>query len=150
MARGGGLDPLIRRRARHVISENERTLQAAEAMRAGDVRLLGQLMNASHASLRDDFEVSSVELDRMVEIARGQRGCLGARMSGAGFGGCAVALVEEVMAQGFATAVAREYEASCQLKPDIYICAASAGVTCRPNLPRDESPAYRAAPREPG
>ncbi len=92
-ARAAELDALPRRRARHVITENERTRRSAEAMLRGDVRSLGALMDASHASLRDDFEVSSPALDRMVEIARAQPGCYGARMTGAGFGGCAVALV---------------------------------------------------------
>ena len=93
LERADALDPLLRRRARHVISENERTLQAAAAMRAGDAARLGELMNASHASLRDDFEVSSAALDQMAAQARRHPACYGARMTGAGFGGCVAALV---------------------------------------------------------
>ena len=83
-----------RRRARHVISENARTERAAEAMRQGDAQGLGLLLNESHVSLRDDFSVSSDALDAMVECAQDHAGCYGARMTGAGFGGCAVALVD--------------------------------------------------------
>lgn len=121
-AESGAMDPLIRQRARHIITENDRTLRAAAAMKAGDAVTLGQLMNASHASLRDDYEVSSHELNVMVECAQAQAGCYGARMTGAGFGGCAVALVNAGAAQNFAAAVAREYRARTDLAPNIYIC----------------------------
>ena len=115
------LDPIAYQRGKHVISENERTLAAAAAMRAGDAVTLGRLMNASHESLRDDFEVSSLELDSMVKIARSQPGCYGARMTGAGFGGCAVALVAAERAAGFATAVSAHYETITGWPPSIYI-----------------------------
>jgi galactokinase len=105
----GELDETTARRARHVVGENARTLVAAEAMRAGSPEALGALMNASHASLRDDFEVSSPALDAMVEIARAQQGCHGARMTGAGFGGCAVALVDQPHGAAFVRDVAAEY-----------------------------------------
>lgn len=85
-------DERVRRRARHVLTENQRCLDFADALRAGDFSALGSLMAASHASLRDDYEVSSAELDGMVEAALSSPGCVGARMTGAGFGGCAVAL----------------------------------------------------------
>jgi galactokinase len=123
-----GLERLASRRARHVVSENIRALQAADAMRAGDSFSLGQLMNASHQSLRDDYEVSSVELDVMVEIARGQVGCYGARMTGGGFGGCAVALVEESVVDHFVEAVSAGYEDQTGIMPSVYVCQASAGV----------------------
>ena len=126
-AKSGQLDVITRRRARHVVTENARTLQAAAAMRQGDAVTLGQLMNASHVSLRDDFEVSSAELNLMVECALKQAGCLGARMTGAGFGGCAVALVREADAHAFSTQVAADYRAATGLKPDIYVCAAADG-----------------------
>jgi galactokinase len=126
-AKAAGLDPLTRRRARHVITENDRTLAAVEAMRQGDAFTLGQLMNDSHISLRDDFEVSSPELDIMVEIAQGQQGCYGARMTGAGFGGCAVALVQSAAADTFAQTIARSYQAATQLEPSIYVCEATNG-----------------------
>ena len=127
--RAGELDEITRRRARHVVTENARTLAAADALAAGDVRRVGTLMDESHRSLRDDFEVSRPELDAMVEIARAQRGCLGARMTGAGFGGCAVALVARDAADGFTAEVARRYEERVRLTPSIYVCAASAGAS---------------------
>ncbi len=121
------LDDLTMRRARHVVSENERTLEAAKAMSAGDEEELGRLMNASHVSMRDDFEISSNELDTMVSIAQEQPGCFGARMTGGGFAGCAVALVESDMAKSFAASVAGEYAAATGLQPLIYICEATNG-----------------------
>jgi len=121
------LEPLIRKRAQHVVSENERTLQAVKAMQQGNAHRLGRLMAASHASLRDDFEVSSPELNTMVKIAQKQAGCHGARMTGAGFGGCAVALVRSSLVETFADHVHQAYEAATQLTPSIYICQASDG-----------------------
>jgi galactokinase len=91
------MDPVVFKRARHVITENQRTLLAAKAIHAGDWSAVGRLMYESHASLRDDFQVSSPELDAAVEIARGlgdKEGVIGCRMTGAGFGGCAVMLVQ--------------------------------------------------------
>ncbi|HET9685410.1 MAG TPA: galactokinase [Gemmatimonadaceae bacterium] len=127
--RSGSLDDVTRRRARHVVTENARTLAAADALAAGDVRRVGTLMDESHRSLRDDFEVSRPELDTMVEIARAQQGCLGARMTGAGFGGCAVALVARDAAEQFTNEVAKRYEEQVRLTPYIYVCAASAGAS---------------------
>jgi galactokinase len=121
------LDPLTRRRARHVISENERTLSAAMAMRRADAVRLGALMNESHISLRDDFEVSSAELDTMVECAWQERGCYGARMTGGGFGGCAVALVRSDATDQFVTTVAASYEAATAITPRAYVCRPSDG-----------------------
>jgi galactokinase len=123
------LEPTTLKRARHVISENERTLRAAEAMKAGDAALLGRLMDASHASLRDDFEVSSEALELMVAIARRQEGNLGARLTGAGFGGCAVALVEGAAADNFARRVAESYFHESGREPRVYISEAKAGAT---------------------
>jgi len=126
-AQADRLDDLTRRRARHVVTENGRTLQAAEVMRRGDAVELGQLMDGSHASLRDDFEVSSDELDAMVACARREDGCYGARLTGAGFGGCAVALVRAGTAHAFATAVATCYQTTTGLTPNVYVCAATNG-----------------------
>jgi len=126
-AGSSGLDPLARRRARHVITEIERTRAAARAMAAGDAAAVGALMDASHASLRDDFEVSSPALDAMVRLARAQPGCLGARMTGAGFGGCAVALVDSAQSAVFAATVARRYRAETGQEPAVYVCRASDG-----------------------
>jgi len=125
--KANGLDAVTRRRARHVITENARTLQACEAMQRGDAAQLGALMQASHVSLREDFEVSSFELDVMVECALAQPTCYGARMTGAGFGGCAVALVQAEEAQEFAARVAAAYQARTQRIPAVYISQAADG-----------------------
>jgi galactokinase len=125
--RAGELDEITRRRARHVVTENARTLEAAEAMRGGDAVTLGRLMNASHESLRDDFEVSSVELNEMVDCARKNAGCFGARMTGAGMGGCAVALVRADGVEGFVLAVAACYQRATKLAPNLYVCDATNG-----------------------
>jgi len=127
--RADQLDPVIRRRARHVIRENERVNQAVAAMRRGDVESLGQLLDASHASLRDDFEVSSPALDTMVKIARQAVGCFGARMTGAGFGGCAVAIVNTEDTQEFTSAVRQEYMRQTGLTSNVYISQAAAGAS---------------------
>ena len=96
-------------------------------MRAGDAAELGQLMNASHDSLRDDFEVSSDGLNQMVILAQAEAGCHGARMTGAGFGGCAVALVESGAVDQFVANVAAGYEAATGLQPHVYVCSATDG-----------------------
>ena len=121
------LDPLTYRRARHVITENARVLQACDAMQAGDAHALGRLLDASHISLRDDFEVSSRELDIIVEVAAAHPACLGARMTGAGFGGCAVALVRDEDVQAFAASTMAAYTARTGLSPHVYVCRATAG-----------------------
>jgi galactokinase len=126
-AKGDGLDDVTRRRARHVITENERTLQAAEVMRRGDAVAMGKLMDASHVSMRDDFEISREEMDKMVEIAQAHPASYGARMTGGGFGGCAVALVRVEGAQEFASAVATSYNQATGLMPSIYVCTPSDG-----------------------
>ena len=125
----GKLDPLIWRRAHHVVTENDRVEQAMVAMHAGDAVKLGQLMNASHESLRADYEVSCAELDEISALARAQPGCVGARMSGAGFGGCGVALVKTENAAALATVVASGYQKRFGVAPAIYVTKASAGVS---------------------
>ena len=127
-ARMGELDDTTRRRARHVVGENARTEAAARVMAAGDARVLGALMDASHASLRDDFEVSSPALDTMVECARSGSGCYGARMTGAGFGGCAVALVEVAQVEAFVAQVEEGYIRASGETPRLYVCRATDGV----------------------
>lgn len=122
-----GLDDVTMRRARHVISENERVQQAKAAMLAGDSARLGQLLDASHASLRDDFEVSSAALDQIVAAAQAHAGCIGARMTGAGFGGCAVALVKEAQVAAFVQDVTREYQAKTPHTAAVYVCRATNG-----------------------
>ena len=119
---------VLARRARHVVSENGRVLSAVEALSNGDVVSFGHLMNESHDSLRDDFEVSSAELDSIVEAARVAEGCLGARMTGGGFAGCAVALVETSVVESFGASVAKSYSGATGLKPAVYVVHASDGV----------------------
>ena len=121
-------DPVDRRRAHHVVTENQRTLDAAQAMRRGDPAELGRLMNESHASLRDDYEVSGPGLDAIVEVARSAPGCLGARMTGGGFAGCAVALVQAAEAESFAGAVIDRYRFSGHTAR-VWMCAPSAGAS---------------------
>jgi len=125
--RQGCLRETVRKRCRHVVSEDQRTLDAVEAMRCGEMEKLGALLNASHISLRDDYEVSCRELDIMVEIAWRQRGVLGARMTGAGFGGCTVNLVQDGYTQDFLERVGQAYRDKTGLVPDIYICTAVQG-----------------------
>jgi len=127
--RMGELDNLLARRARHVITENQRVFQAVDAMRAGRLQELGQTLNASHASLRDDYEVSSPALNQIVESALETPGCLGARMTGAGFGGCAVALVEAGQASEFSNRVGETFQKTSGLTPRVYICTSEAGAS---------------------
>ncbi len=128
-SRANELDDVIRRRARHVVTENARTLAAADAMTANDANRLGKLMVESHVSLRDDFEVSSPALNAIVEISLATWGCVGARMTGGGFGGCAVALVREESAQTFMATVAPEYERQTGYTPALYLCYPSEGAS---------------------
>ena len=100
----------LQKRAKHAIYENERTLEALKALKAGDLVEFGRLLNASHTSLRDDYEVTGKELDTLAEAAWAQEGVLGARMTGAGFGGCAIALVEKDKAQAIIDAIGKLYE----------------------------------------
>ncbi|MDX2163678.1 MAG: galactokinase [bacterium] len=128
----GQLDPLVYRRARHVISENARTLAAADAMRAGDTAALGRLIDASHDSLRDDFEVTDADKDALnviVNCARAHPACIGARMTGAGFGGCAVAIVWGGEAVAFAAAVGADYQAQTGFTPALYVTTPTAGAS---------------------
>ncbi|HEY4302778.1 MAG TPA: galactokinase [Candidatus Didemnitutus sp.] len=123
------LDPLIRQRARHVVMEDDRVERAAAALAAGDAKGFGRLMNESHESLRVDYAVSCAELDEIAALARSQPGCLGARMTGAGFGGCAVALVDAGRAGAIAAAVSAGFEGRFKVRPAIYVSHPSAGVS---------------------
>ena len=123
-----GLDPLLQRRCRHVITENERVSAAAAAIERGDAAGFGQLMYASHASLRDDYAVSCAELDQLVEIARGIDGVYGARMTGGGFGGSTVNLVRADQVAAFTRTVTQRYAQRTGRTPEIFACQASDGV----------------------
>ena len=127
-AAGDRLDPVARRRAEHVVTENERVVQAVAALEANDLRAVGQAFAESHTSLRDRFEVTSPELDAMVEIASGVPGVVAARMTGAGFGGCTVNLVRPDAVAALRDAVEREYPARTGLRPMILPVCAVAGV----------------------
>jgi len=123
------MEDVVMRRARHIITEDQRVLDAIDEMRANDVVCLGKLFNASHASLRDDFEVTNDALNQIVEAAQEQESCFGARMTGGGFGGCAVALVREDSVEAFANAVSAAYKSKSGLDAKIYICKASGGAS---------------------
>ena len=125
---GAALPDAILRRARHVVTENARTLAAAAALESADLALFGRLMNASHASLRDDYEVSCAEADLMVELAQNIEGVFGARMTGGGFGGSTVNLVEAGTADRFMISIAEAYRAATGLAPQIFCATPSAGV----------------------
>ncbi len=127
--RRGELSDLVARRVEHVIYESPRTLDAVQAMRAGDLTRLGQLMNQSHESLRDLYEVSSFELDSVVNITRMVNGVFGARMTGAGFGGCAIALVRNDALEAAKQAVLTEYPRRTGRQPKVYACVASDGAS---------------------
>lgn len=115
------LDETIKRRARHVVSENERVLQAVNELKKGSLEAFGALMNASHDSLRDDYEVTGPELDTLVDEARKVPGVLGSRMTGAGFGGCTVSLVKEEQVNDMIKAVSRGYYEKTRLTADFYV-----------------------------
>jgi galactokinase len=127
LKKGSGLSEVVMKRATHIVTENARVLEAVQMMKAGNVKRLGELFNASHASLRDDFEVTNEALNQIVECAQEQSSCYGARMTGAGFGGCAVALVKENDAREFTDAVAVAYKRKSGLDASVYVCKASAG-----------------------
>jgi galactokinase len=112
----GRLDPVVFRRARHVVSENARTLDMAAALNRGDLIQAGSLMEASHTSMRDDFEISSEALDAMVEAARQSPACYGARMTGGGFGGSCVALVAADHIETFESETLTRYHATTNLE----------------------------------
>ena len=120
-------DPILKRRAKHVVSEEARTLEAARRLRRGDLRGFGELMVESHDSLKLDYEVTGPELDAIVEEALSLNCCIGARMTGAGFGGSAIALVERVALTEFAERVKRGYKARTGMEASVYECAVGDG-----------------------
>jgi galactokinase len=122
------LDDVVAKRARHVITENDRTVEAANALRANDMKRMGQLMAESHASMRDDFEITVKEVDALVDIVKqviGEQG--GVRMTGGGFGGCIVALVPPELVDDVKAAVEAKYQLETGLKASIYVCQAKDG-----------------------
>ncbi|MCH7658743.1 MAG: galactokinase [Bacteroidetes bacterium] len=121
-------DEVIRKRALHVVSEDQRCVEAVDALKKGDMVRFGVLMNESHDSLRDDYEVTGTELDILVEEARNIKGVLGSRMTGAGFGGCTVSLVREEAVDIFIEKTGKKYEQRTGLKPDFYVADVGDGV----------------------
>lgn len=122
------LDPLVAKRVRHVLTENARTVEAASALEKGDLVRMGQLMADSHASMRDDFEITVPQIDTLVDIVKaaiGEKG--GVRMTGGGFGGCVVALIPETLVPAVQQAVAEQYEAKTGIKETFYVCKPSQG-----------------------
>ena len=127
-ARGAGLDAVTLRRARHIVTENQRTLDAADALAQGDLNTLGVLMAQSHLSMRDDFEITVPAIDRLVEVAqRAIGGQGGSRMTGGGFGGCVVAVMPEDRVAAVRAAIERDYRAPGGEAATIWVCHASAG-----------------------
>lgn len=122
-------DPVAHKRARHVVGEVQRTSDAVEALKAGNLELFGKLMNASHVSLRDDYEVTGPELDCMAEEAWKVEGVIGSRMTGGGFGGCTVSLVKDEAIDTFIQEVGANYEKRIGIKPDFYIAEIGDGAT---------------------
>ncbi len=114
-------NPVCRKRAKHAVYENQRTIKAVAALKAGDLETFGKLMNASHVSLRDDYEVTGKELDTLVEAAWKQEGVLGSRMTGAGFGGCTVSIVKEEAIDDFIKNVGEIYEKEIGYAADFYV-----------------------------
>ncbi len=121
------LSPSVLKRCRHVISENQRVLDAVNALENGQLARFGQLMNESHASLRDDYEVSCAELDLLVDLTQQHPGTLGARMTGAGFGGCTVAIMDSAQVDPFVAQVIPQYRKQTGKTAAVYVCNAVAG-----------------------
>jgi hypothetical protein len=121
-------DSVLARRARHAITEQLRVKEAADALEKKDLIALGTLLDASHASLKNDYEVSGIELDTLVETARSFDGCIGARMTGAGFGGCAIALVHKSAVDNLIHHAGEIYREKTSLVAEFYQCATSDGV----------------------
>ncbi len=126
-AHATALDATVAKRCRHVVTENKRVTDAVACLEASNLDDFGLLMNASHASLRDDFAVSCPEIDTLVELSQNYEGVLGARITGGGFGGCTVAVMYDAVVEGFMATVIPEYERTCGKQASVYICRAMAG-----------------------
>ncbi len=119
----------VAKRAKHAVYENQRVKDAVAALNKGDLVALGKLLNESHASLKEDYEVTGIELDTLAETAQKQEGCLGARMTGAGFGGCAIALVHKDKIESFVENVQKIYEEKIGYKAGFFACESGDGVS---------------------
>jgi galactokinase len=126
------LPELTYRRCRHIVTENDRVLRAGAALESGRVEEFGRLMNESHVSMRDDYEISCRELDTLVEIAWGIEGVFGSRMTGGGFGGCSVSMVRVEWVERFSASLAARYTAATGIAPEMLICSPGDGVSMVP------------------
>ena len=122
-------DSVLNKRARHCVLENQRVIDAAATLKEGNLVKLGELLNASHKSLKEDYEVTGIELDTLAETSQKQEGCLGARMTGAGFGGCAIALVHKDKIDSFIENVQSTYEKAIGYKAGFFVCETGDGVS---------------------
>ena len=122
-------DPILNKRAKHCIAENQRVIDAARILKEGNLEKLGLLLNQSHDSLKNDYEVTGLELDTLAEAAQNQKGCLGARMTGAGFGGCAIALVHKGSLEDFINNVQEAYLKKIGYKAGFFVCQTGDGVS---------------------
>lgn len=122
-------DEILQKRAKHCVYENQRVLDAVSALKAGDLKKLGSLLNDSHKSLKEDYEVTGIELDTLAETSQKQEGCLGARMTGAGFGGCAIALVYKDKVDSFIENVQKEYTEAVGYAAGFFACESGDGVS---------------------
>ena len=122
-------DEILQKRAKHCVYENQRVLDAVSALKEGNLEKLGSLLNASHASLKTDYEVTGIELDTLAETAQKQEGCLGARMTGAGFGGCGIALVHKDCVDSFIEKVQKEYTDKISYAAGFFVCETGDGVS---------------------
>ena len=122
-------DSVIRSRVKHCVTENERVLEAVSALKAGNLTRLGELLRASHESLKNDYEVTGLELDTLYETANAQDGCIGARMTGAGFGGCAIAIVHKDKVDSFIDNVQKKYTEIVGHDAGFFACTSSDGVS---------------------
>ncbi|MBS1815597.1 MAG: galactokinase [Acidobacteria bacterium] len=119
------------KRCRHIITENARVLEARSALTSGDMRRFGDIMFAAHASMRDDFQASCPEVDKLVDLAHALPGCIGARITGGGFGGCTVNVVEAAQAETFAEQLKQKYFEATGIKSDVFVCKAVDGALAR-------------------
>ena len=121
------LDPVIKKRCRHVIAENDRCVKSVEMLKKDDIEAFGKLMDASHVSLKDDYEVTGEALDSLARIAWETDGVIGSRMTGAGFGGCTVSLVRSDAVETFKKNVDEKYYTPKGIEPEIYVCSVENG-----------------------
>lgn len=131
------MDPVLIKRTRHVVTENARTIKAVNALRVNNIKRFGELMNESHDSLRDDYEVSCPEIDYLVDCARKVPGVLGSRMTGGGFGGCTVSLVEDTSIDDFRTTLTKKYQEHYNITPEFYVVESGDGAR---ELPDENAP----------